>query len=193
MITDRNLRRMLAALAVLGAGVVHRAGGAQEAPAPPAAVPPAATPVAEPVTAGELARLEGFLDQHPNIEERLRENPALTDNAAFQKNHPQLAQFLARHPGIAAELSARPRWFIHREIIRQSAGQVTRGQLAEFDRFLDQHPGVEKQLRQRPRLLRQPDFLTGQPELREFVRLHPAFDRAGDAKADRLRRFERKN
>ena len=185
---DRHRCLTLAALAALCVCGAVRSVGAEDAPGP---ATPAAT-AAEPANSAELTRLEGFLDQHPNIAERLRENPTLTENAAFQKNHPQLFQFLSRHPGIAAELRARPRWFIHRELYLQSGGQLTRVQLAEFDRFLDQHAPLEKQLRQRPRLLRQSEFINSETDLREFVRQHPAFSR-GDAKPERLRRFERKN
>jgi hypothetical protein len=151
--------------------------------------PPADSPaVADPgkITNGELVRFEGFLDQHPAIEARLRESPALVGDPAFLKNHPQFAEFLASHPGIQAELAAEPRWFIHRELIRQSATPVTRDQIVEFDRFLDQHPELAKQLAQHPQLLRQADFLNGHPELHEYLKQHPGIARAAESKPGNL-------
>ena len=156
-------------------------------PAPPAATTPG------PITDGELARFESFLDQHPNIEARLRENPEIVNNPAFQKNHPLIAQYLARHPGINAELAARPRWFIHRELAWQSATPVTRAQVAEFDRFLDQHPRLEKLLVQHPQLLRHPEFLNSNPELHEYLKRHPGIDRASESKPGRQIKREQRN
>lgn len=154
---------------------------------------PAAAMASSPTPKGELSRFEEFLDQHPTIEARLRESPSLTSNPAFQRNHPALVQFLARHPAISAELSARPHWYIHRELARQSPTPPTQEQLAELDHFLDSHPGVEKLLVQHPRLLRQSDFLRNHPELHEYLNRHPAIDRVGESKPRRLIKTERKN
>jgi hypothetical protein len=191
MHTDRNIRLALGCalavwlLALPGALAAEDAAAA----APPVAPGPAAP---RPLNKGELARLESFLDQHPNIEARLRDNPSLTSNPAFQRNHPLFAQFLARHPEISAELAARPRWFVHRELMHQSAAPVTREQLADFDRFLDQHPGVERQLVQHPRLLRQPEFLGKAPELHEYLKRHPGYG-GGEAKPERGMKAEHRN
>jgi len=157
--------------------------------------PPAAATVAgpAPLTAGELARLETFLDQHPGIEARLRENPDVANNPAFQRNHPLFAQFLHRHPEVTAALAARPRWFVHRELVRQSAAPVSAAQIAEFDRLLDQHPRLEKLLVQHPQWLRHPEFLKTNPELHEYMKRHPGMEREGEAKPGRVLRRERLN
>ncbi len=192
MHTGRKIRFALgtaAALCSLAAlpALVAADGMPANPPAPPVATSP------DPTATGELARFGAFLEQHPNIEARLRENPTLADNPAFQRNHPLFAQFLARHPGISAELAARPRWFVHRELVRQSAAPITRAQLAEFDRFLDLHPRLERLLVLHPRLLRQPEFLNNYPELREYLKRHPGVNRDSESKPDRLMKGERRD
>lgn len=191
MSTDHNLRFAFGLAAALCSFAVNPAcaqdGIPANPPAPSAAIKPGAT------ANGELTRFEEFLDQHPNIEARLRENPDIASNPAFQKNHPQLAQFLARHPEISAELATKPRWFVHRELARASATPVTRAQVVEFDRFLDQHPRLEKLLAQHPQLLRHPEFLDSNPDLHEYLKRHPEIDRATEARPGRLMRRDPKN
>ena len=191
MSTDQHLRIALRLLAALGAFAVMPAFAQDRGPANSSDTPAATNPGAN--ADGELARLAGFLDQHPAIEARLRENPAIVSNPAFQKNHPAFAQFLAHHPEISAELTARPRWFVPRELVRQSATPVTHAQVVEFDRFLDQHPRLEKSLAQHPQLLRHPEFLTNNPELHEYLKRHPGIDRASESKPGRLMKREQRN
>jgi hypothetical protein len=162
-------------------------GGAADTPA--AAVGPGSGPEA----AGELAGFGAFLEQHSVIEGRLREDPALLQDPAFQRNHPTIAQFLARHPEIAAQLAARPRWFLHRELARQFGPAVPRTQLAEFDRFLDQHPALEQLLIQHPQLLHQSDFLSSHPELRDHLRRSFGVERGNGLRPERPLKAERKN
>lgn len=191
MRTDRKIRFALAAAAALCSFALLPAAAVEESgpfnpPAPAAAIAPIPTPKSD------LSQFEEFLDHHPTIEARLRESPSLTSNPAFRQNHPSLVHFLAHHPGVSTELNARPHWFIHRELARQSATPPTQEQLTEFDHFLDSHPGLEKSLLQHPRLLRQPDFLGHHPELHEYLKRHPAIDRTGESKPGRLMRNERR-
>jgi len=139
--------------------------------------PIAEPPPPPPATQGPLASFESFLNEHSNIEARLRESPSLLNNDAFLKNHPQLAEFLAQQPALNTELASHPRWFIRRELTRQTVAPVTSEQLTEFDHFLDNHPETAKQLAERPQLLRQPDFLKNHPELRDFIKQHPDLKR----------------
>jgi len=191
MSTDPHLRIAVRLLAGLCVFAVLPAFAEDRVPANPAGPPAATNPGA--ISDGELARFEGFLDQHPAIEARLRENPDIVNNPAFQKNHPVFAQFLARHPEISAELAAKPRWFVHRELVRQSATPVTHAQMVEFDRFLDQHPRLEHLLAQHPQLLRHPEFLNNNPELHDYLKRHPGIDRASESKPGRLMKREQRN
>ncbi len=187
----RLIRVALGAVAVLGSLALHPTLAAAEVRARARATE---TPNQAGATSPRgLAALEGFLDQHPEIETRLQENPRLIDNPAFLKNHPALPQFLARNPEVRGELAQRPRWLVYRELGRQSGAPMTRAQLADFDRFLDQNPGVEKALVQRPRLLRQADFVGKQAELRDYLKRQHGGERANEPKRDRRKKGERKN
>ncbi len=138
------------------------------------------TPIADsppPAVQDPLASFDSFLNEHSSIEARLRESPALLNNEAFLKNHPQLADFLAQCPTLTADLAAHPRWYIHRELTRQSVAPATSEQLAEFDQFLTDHPETEKQLEEHPQLLRQADFLKSHTALRDFIKKHPNLNR----------------
>jgi len=150
---------------------------AEESSPPASSAPPPAEANPSATSNGALTHFAEFLSEHANIEARLCENPSLISNEAFQKNHPQLTEFLAQHPALQADLAGQPRWFIHRELVRKSANPISADQIAEFDRFLDQHPDVEKQLAQHPQQLRHSDFLKNHAELREYIKQHPALDR----------------
>jgi phage-related protein len=189
MNSGRNFRFALGAIAALCLFALVPVSAGENI----SANPPASAAHTGQLTPGELTRFEEFLDQHPGVEARLRDNPEIICNPAFQKNHPVFAQFLNRHPGFGAALATTPRWFIHRELVRQSATPVSPAQVAEFDRFLDQHPQTEKLLAEHPQLLRHPDFLKNSPELREFMKRHPGIDRAAESNPGRLMRRERKN
>lgn len=132
-----------------------------------------ANPNASP--AAEVARFGTFLDQHPAIEARLRENAELLNDPVFLKNHPQLTTYLANHPKVKDALASRPRWFLHRELTRPTPAPTPANpkQVADFDKLLDQHPDIARQLAQHPQLLRQPQFLNSHPALREYVSKNP--------------------
>lgn len=167
---------------VLGAVPLVSAQTENGEAAPPTA-PAAANPNASP--AAEMARFGTFLDQHPAIEARLRENAGLLNDPVFLKNHPQLGTFLTDHPKIKDELVARPRWLLHREVTRPilTPAPPNAKQVAEFDKLLDQHPDIASQLAQHPQLLRQPQFLNSHPELRDYVKQHPEIVRSATPKA----------
>ncbi len=190
MSSERQVRRLLGtAVALCSLVALPALAAAENGPV----VPPAAVATGPGPVTGELAHFGVFLDQHPFVEMRLRENTAILNNPAFLRNHPLVEQFLARHPGLAAEVAARPRWFVHRELARQAGAPLTREQLTEFDRWLDQRPGLEKQLLQHPGLLRQPEFVHNHPELHEYLKRHPGFDHSGEAKPERPLKSERRN
>jgi hypothetical protein len=189
---DRLFRLALGAATVIGALGAHPALAAATGARARARAAEASNQAAA-KTASGLAVFGEFLDQHPEIEARLQENPGLINNPAFLKNHPALPQFLTRNPEARAELAKRPRWLLYREMGRQSGAPMTRAQVADFDRFLDQNPGVEKALVQRPRLLRQADFVGKQAELRDYLKRHQGGDRATEPKRDRRKKADRKN
>jgi hypothetical protein len=55
----------------------------------------------------------------------------------------------------------------------QDQDDITRAELANFDRFLDSHPDVARQLAANPSLVTDPNFLQAQPALRDYLTQHP--------------------
>src|SRR2546427_12569782 len=50
---------------------------------------------------------------------------------------------------------------------------ITRQELANFDRFLDTHPEIAKQLQANPSLINNPEWVENHPDLRAFLASHP--------------------
>jgi len=126
------------------------------------------------ITRQELQNFDGFLDQHPNIEQDLKKNPKLVNDANYLSAHPDLKQFLATHPGVRAEASENPRIFMNREERFENAGRdIPAGEARSLDAFLDKHAGVERELKKDPSLANNPDFLAKHPQFKTYLDQHP--------------------
>jgi phage-related protein len=133
------------------------------------------------VTRRELANMDRFMDNHPEIAEQLRKDPSLVDNKGFVTSHPALQEFLANHPGVREEYKENPNGFMRQEERfdrREDSGMrgdsdVTRRELANVDRFVDSHPEIAEQLRKDPSLVDNKEFVQGHPALQEFLASHP--------------------
>jgi len=102
------------------------------------------------ITRRELRNFDRFLDSHPDIEADLRKNPSLVDNQQYLNEHPALRDFLTEHPGVREELKETPRYFMRRERrFERRGGDITRGELRNFDRFLDAHPEIAEDLKEK--------------------------------------------
>jgi phage-related protein len=126
----------------------------------------------------QLARMDQFLDGHPEIAEQLRKDPGLMKSDEFTKNHPALQEFLQQHPGIREEFAENPNAFMRQEqrFDRREDGRdgdVTHAQLARMDQFLDSHPEIAEQLRKDPGLMKSDEFAKNHPALQEFLQQHP--------------------
>jgi phage-related protein len=130
------------------------------------------------VTRSELANMDRFMDNHPEIAERLRKDPSLVNNKQFVENHPALQQFLAEHPGVREEYKENPNAFMHQEerFDRREDPRdrdLTRGELANMDRFMDSHPEIAERLRKDPSLVNNKEFVQNHPALQQFLAEHP--------------------
>ena len=147
-------------------------------------------------TPGEMANFNHFLDNHPELAQRLAADPRLADNPQFLANHPGLQNFLAQHPGVSAQLDAEPGHFINREGHYEwahSGGPITAGPgiysgpVARFDNgYLDEHPEVAQQLGHEPRLADNPQFLATHPGLDSYLAAHPGVRTELQAHPDRF-------
>jgi hypothetical protein len=112
----------------------------------------------------------------------LKQNPALINDAAFVRQHRELADFLEDHPGVREELKENPSAFMNRERgFERSEGpeakrpdnDTTRAELANFDQFLDSHPNVAKELSKNPSLVDNAGYLSKHPALKDYLEDHP--------------------
>jgi hypothetical protein len=130
----------------------------------------------------QVASFDEFLDQHPEVAERLRNDPSLVNNEEFVEKHPALQDYLQQHPGVREEIRENPNAFMRRERSydrreddRDRDRDTTRRQLASFDQFMDGHPELSEQLRQNPSLVNDGDFVRNHPALAEYLEQHPEF------------------
>jgi hypothetical protein len=129
-------------------------------------------------TRGELASFDHFLDSHPELAEKLRQDPSLINNRKFVSHNHALRDYLKDHPEVREELKENPNAFMRqeqrfdrRDDVRN--GDVTRSELANMDRFLDSHPEISEQLRRDPSLVNDRAFVKNHPALQEFLEQHP--------------------
>ena len=134
------------------------------------------------VTRGQLASFDRFMDSHPEIAEQLRKDPSLMKNEEFVENHPALREYMRQHPEVREEISENPSGFLHQEerfdrredqASQRRDDDVTRRELANFDRFMDSHPEIAEQLRKDPSLAKNKEFVENHPALREYMQQHP--------------------
>jgi len=129
----------------------------------------------------ELARMDRFLDSHPEVAEQLRKDPGLVDNKQFVANHPALQSFLAEHQTIAELYREHPDAFMREEDRfdrNENSGMrgdrdVTRGELAGFNEFLGSHNRIADELSKNPSLANNQDYLENHPELKSYLQAHP--------------------
>ena len=144
------------------------------------------------VTPAELRAMDTFLDSHSVIDDQLRQHPGLASDAQYLKDHPEFAEFVAGHPGVAAELKDHPRYFVHRALLAQRKQPITPAEVKKLDAFLDQHPDLEQALEANPKLADDPKFVSAHPEFRKFLNKNPKVDGALASKPkETIRREQR--
>jgi phage-related protein len=133
------------------------------------------------VTRTELAKMDRFMDSHPEIAEQLRKDPSLVDNKEFVKSHPALQQFLADHGDVRAEYKENPNAFMHQEerFDRREDGygrvnrDVTGKELGSFNEFMESHGSIASELSKTPALANNQEYLENHPALQDYLKAHP--------------------
>jgi hypothetical protein len=139
------------------------------------------------ITRQEIADMDRFLDNHPEIAEQLRRDPSRIDNREFVANHPALQEYLQKHPLIRKEFKENPTAFMRREerYERQEdrsdrdrdrdrdRDDITRREVADMDRFLDSHREIDEQLRKDPSLIDNREWVANHPALQKYLQKHP--------------------
>jgi hypothetical protein len=119
----------------------------------------------------QLAGFNDFLDQHPELAERLRQDPSLVNNPDFVADHPVLQQYMQQHPEVREELQENPNAFMRQEA--RYDRREDRRLAATADPFFDSHPEIAEQLRKDPSLINDPRFVQQHPALQQFLAQHP--------------------
>jgi hypothetical protein len=86
------------------------------------------------LTRQEVATADQFFDKNPNIDQDLRRNPSLVNNAEYLEAHPQLQSFLNQHPNVKEEIAENPRYFMQRENRFDAQEANRRDNDRDFDR-----------------------------------------------------------
>ncbi len=127
---------------------------------------------------GAVTKFDQFLDSHPETAEQLRKDPSLINNKEFIAGHQNLKDFLEDNPQVREDFKENPNAFMRQENRFDRSGDerdrdVTRGQLAGFDRFLDGHQEIAEQLRKNPALVNNEEFVKEHPALHEYLQQNP--------------------
>jgi phage-related protein len=136
------------------------------------------------LTNQEVATMDQFLDKNPNIEQDLRRNASLVNDANYLQAHPQLQAFLNQHPGVKEEIAENPRFFMNMENRFESRENrrngnispnpdLTNQEVATMDQFLDKNPNIEQDLRRNASLVNDTSYLQAHPQLQAFLKQHP--------------------
>lgn len=56
------------------------------------------------------ARLDKFLNDHPDVKAKLDRDPNLIYNKGFREQHPELQQFMQNHPSVWGKMPNHDRW-----------------------------------------------------------------------------------
>ena len=65
---------------------------------------------------GQNPDLDDYFSHHPEVAQRLRENPRLIDDPQFATAHPTLKIYLIDHPAAREEIKANPNRYIHKDL-----------------------------------------------------------------------------
>lgn len=159
---------------------VNGQNNSQMPPNPPTSTQPAPGPVSprwtppDDITRREIAGFNQFLDNHPDIAERLRQDPSLIDNRTWVAERPALQGYLQNHPQISEVFRAHPDQFMRDEQRYQSQlDRINPGDMAEMNRFLDSHPEIAEQLRKEPTLVDNRVWVGKHPALQQYLQAHP--------------------
>jgi len=145
------------------------------------------------ITRRDVAEMDHFLDEHPEIAQQLKKDPSLIDNRRWVSDHPALQEFLQNHPQISATFRANPNLFMHDEerYDRQTSDRnISRRDIVDMDRFLDAHPEMAEQLKKDPSLIDNKQWVANHPALQEYLKTHIDVSAAFRAHPDQFMRDE---
>jgi len=120
-----------------------------------------------------------FMDDHPWIANKLRQNPTLANSRDFTDDNQPLVQFMNSHPYVQSQFRADPKGFMERAQafaaggFQQGAYDPHAPDYASLNQFMLNHPWIANQLKEKPSRATSNDFLNENKELRDFLQAHP--------------------
>lgn len=201
MAIKTNLYAHGALTLLLTLGMLFSAGALQGQtvqPVPPNQVGPNQPAPSQPprnddITRRDIAEMDHYLDEHPEIAEQLRKDPSLIDNRRWVSDHASLQEFLQSHPQISATFRANPNLFMRDEqrYDRETSDRnISRRDIVEMDRFMDAHPEIAEQLKKDPSLIDNKQWVANHPALQEYLKTHIDVSAAFRAHPDQFMRDE---
>jgi len=130
------------------------------------------------ITRGEVARMDQFLDKHPEIDEQLRKDPKLIDDQKWVANHPELQQFMKSHPEVRQQFDEHPYAFMRDENRYdrwedRRDGGADQGHLSSFHNFLEGHTSIAAEISRNPTLATNDEYLQNHTELQAYLQANP--------------------
>lgn len=145
------------------------------------------------LTRGQVKTMDQFLDNYPNLERQIENNPSLLTDQNFLNANPDLRNFLNNNPKLRNEIVENPQYWAQREQRYENGAadeaqdatdgavnrtentnpDLTRGEVANMDQFLDSHPDIGKQLQSTPSLINNAKYLNDHPQLWAFLNNNP--------------------
>jgi hypothetical protein len=122
----------------------------------------------------EVAAMNDFFKNHPEILEQLQKDPKLINDEKFFTEHPELQSFFNDHPELATRFHEFPADFMRDEDrYLQGHGDITGREVAVMNSFLVTHPEISEQLQKNPKLIDDQKWVANHPELQQFLAQHP--------------------
>lgn len=157
----------LALGAVTCIGTAMAQSGAQ--PEPPSATAP--TGPSDPSVDAAQHRMNNYLVTHPGVADELHKDPSLINNPTWLASHPEVQNFMTKHPDLQKTAASNPNAVVNRA--ETSGLKDAHHGLNETDHYLSQHPEMAKQLAANPKLIDDPKFLAEHPGLDQELKTHP--------------------
>ena len=125
-----------------------------------------------------IAVMDRFLDNHPEIAEQLKKDPKLIDDKKWVASHPPLQQFMADHPELRQQFDQHPYAFMRQENRYDGSegrhdGDMDRGQLSSFHNFMEGHSNIAAEISKNPTLATNDEYLQNHTELQAYLQANP--------------------
>lgn len=126
----------------------------------------------------DLAQFDHFLDSHREIAEQVRKDPSLAGNREFVQNHPALQDYLRDNPGVRDEIRRDPNAFMHQEDHFDSGQHwgdrdAAHEHMASFREFLVSHQSIRTDIAKDPSVVKSREYVQNHPDLDGYLSAHP--------------------